>query len=174
MRTKELLIIDVWKPLDREVVGAAELELIRETIIQRFGTSVSPASIARALADHGARLGHPEILQADVRWREHNSFFTPEDLTFGTLEAATALMEKIESLRRRFADEELMLEHLLLEVRRIKSELDLMASSEKVGNKHLAEELAQWLTVWLQNPQIFPEWLALRRATPEFQQRFAP
>jgi len=174
MRTKELLIIDVWKPLDREVVGAAELELIRETIIQRFGTSVSPASIARALADHGARLGHPEILQADVRWREHNSLFTPEDLTFGTLEAATALMEKIESLRRRFADEELMLEHLLLEVRRIKSELDLMASSEKVGNKHLAEELAQWLTVWLQNPQIFPEWLALRRATPEFQQRFEP
>ena len=172
MRTKELLIIDVWKPLDKEVVGAAELELIRETVIQRFGTSVSPASIARALADHGVRLGHPEILEADARWREHNSLLTPEDLTVGTLEAATALMEKIENLRQRFEQEELMLEHLRHEVRRIKSELDLMASSEKAGAKHLAEELAQWLTVWLQNPQIFPEWLALRRAAPEFQQRF--
>jgi hypothetical protein len=172
MRTRELLIIDVWKPLDKEVVGAAELELIRETIIQRFGTSVSPATIARALADHGVRLGHPEILQADARWREHNSLFTPEDLTFGTVEAATALMEKIERLRERIENEELMLEHLRHEVRRLKTELELIASNEKAANKYLAAELAQWLTVWLQNPQIFPEWLALRRSTEEFQARF--
>ncbi len=172
MRSRELLIIDVWKPLDKEVVGAAELELVRETIIQRFGLNVSPASIARALADHGVRLGHPEILEADVRWREHNALLTPEDLTFGTLEAATALMEKIERLRQRFEHEDLMLEHLLYEVRRIKSELDLLASNEKAANRHLAEELAQWLTVWLQNPQIFSEWLALRRNTEEFQSRF--
>ena len=52
--------------MDKEVVGASELEFIRETILERFGTSVSPASIARALADHGARLGHPEILQTDA------------------------------------------------------------------------------------------------------------
>ena len=172
MRSRELLIIDVWKPLDKEVVGAAELELIRETIIQRFGTSVSPATIARALADHGVRLGHPEILEADVRWREHNSLFTPEDLTFGTLEAATALMEKVERLRQRFENEDLMLEHLRHEVRRLKTELDLIASNEQSANKYLAAELAQWLIVWLQNPQIFPEWLALRRATPEFRERF--
>ena len=172
MRSRELLIIDVWKPLDKEVVGAAELELIRETIIQRFGTSVSPATIARALADHGVRLGHPEILEADVRWREHNSLFTPEDLTFGTLEAATALMEKVERLRQRFENEDLMLEHLRHEVRRLKTQLDVIASNEQSANKYLAAELAQWLTVWLQNPQIFPEWLALRRATPDFRERF--
>jgi len=172
MRTKELLIIDVWKPLDKEVVGAAELELIRETIIQRFGTSVSPATIARALADHGVRLGHPEILEADARWRERNSLFTPEDLTFGTIDAANALLEKAESLRQRFEEEELMLEHLRHEVRRIKSELDLMASNERAGNTYLAAELAQWLTVWLQNSQIFPEWLVLRRNTDEFRSRF--
>ena len=172
MRTRELLIIDVWKPLDKEIVGAAELELIRETIIQRFGMSVGPAAIARALADHGVRLGHPEILEADARWREHSSLFTPEDLTFGTLDAANALMEKAERLRQRFEQEELMLEHLRHEVRRIKSELDLLASNEKAANKYLAAELAQWLTIWLQNPHIFPEWLALRRNTDEFQSRF--
>jgi len=158
--------------MDKEVVGASELEFIRETILERFGTSVSPASIARALADHGARLGHPEILQADARWREHSSLFTPEDLTFGTLDAANALMEKAERLRQRFEHEELMLEHLRHEVRRIKSELDLLASNEKAANKYLAAELAQWLTIWLQNPQIFPEWLALRRNTDEFHSRF--
>ena len=164
-RTKELLIIDAWKPLDREVVGAAELESIRETIVSRFGTDVSPASIARALADHGARLGHPEILHADVRWRESNLFFTAEDLTFGTLEGATALMDKIESLRRQFESEKPKLEQLYQQVRQFKTELESMPTS-------LGQELAQWLTIWLQNPQIFAEWLELRRSTADFRAQF--
>ena len=37
MSDQELLIIDVWKPMDKEVVGAPELELIQETIADRFG-----------------------------------------------------------------------------------------------------------------------------------------
>lgn len=39
-----------------------------------------------------------------------------------------------------------------------------------LGNKHLAEEkraqkeeLLQWFLTWLENPSVFPEWLALRR-----------
>src|ERR1051325_5195023 len=122
-RTKELLIIDAWKPLEKEVVGASELEFIRETIVKRFGADASPASIARALADHGVRLGHPEILQADVRWRDSILFFTPEDLTLDTLEGATALMDKIESLRRQL--EKPRVEELYRQVRQLKSELEL-------------------------------------------------
>jgi hypothetical protein len=164
-RTKELLIIDAWKPLDKEVVGTAELESIRETIANRFGTDVSPASIARALADHGARLGHPEILEADVRWRESNLLFAPEDLTFGTLESAIALMDKIESLREQLESDKPRLEQLYQQVRQLKGELELMPAS-------LGQELAQWITIWLQNPQIFSDWLALRRATPDFRAQF--
>jgi len=162
-RTKELLIIDAWKPLDKEVVGASELESIRETIVNRFGADASPASIARALADYGVRLGHPEVLQADVRWRESNLFFTPEDLTLDALENATALMDKLESLRRQL--EKPQVEQLYQQVRQLKSELELMPAS-------LAQELAQWLAIWLQNPQIFSEWLELRRDTAEFRALF--
>ena len=162
-RTKELLIIDAWKPLEKEVVGASELEFIRETIVNRFGADASPASIARALADHGVRLGHPDILKADVRWRESILFFTPEDLTLDTLEGATALMDKIESLRRQL--EKPRVEELYRQVRHLKSELELVPT-------WLGQELAQWLTIWLQNPQIFSEWLDLRRATAEFRERF--
>src|SRR5689334_8162500 len=156
-RTRELLIIDAWKPLDKEVVGAAELESIRETIVNRFGADASSASIARALADHGVRLGHPEILQADVRWRESSLFFTSADLTINTLEDATGLMDKIESLQRG--------KQLCQLVRQLKGELELIPTL-------LAQEIAQCLTIWLQNPQIFGEWLELRRATPEFRERF--
>ena len=159
-RTKELLIIDAWKPMGKEVVGASELESIHAAIRTRFGTSVSPASIARALADHGVRLGHPEILQADVRWRESTFLFSTEDLTLDNLDAATRFMDKIENLRAQFGNE-----HLYQQLRQIKSELELMSTN-------LARELADWLTVWLQNPGIFKEWLELRRVTDEFRERF--
>ena len=171
-RTQELLIIDVWKPMDREVVGAPELESIQQTIAERFGTSVGPASIARALADHGVRLGHPDILQADLCWRERNLLFTAEDLTFGTLDAANALIEKVETLRRQFENEAAIAERLRHEVRQFKTELDLLAANEKAPHRELAQEVAQWLTIWLQTPQIFGEWLSLRRSTDDFQSRF--
>ncbi len=164
-RTRELLIIDAWKPLDKDIVGAQELESIQQTVLEGLGTSVSPALIARALADHGVRLGHPEILQADLRWRESNLLFSTEDLTVDNLEAATRLMDKLDGLRRRFENDRPELEHLYREVRQIKGELDLTATN-------LARELEQWLTVWLQNPGIFKEWLELRRATDEFRARF--
>lgn len=172
MSTKYQIIVDIWERMEKDVVGAPELELIQQAIAVRFGTPVSVASIARTLADHGARLSHPEVLAADVKWRERSSLFTPEDLAFGSLEAATALMDKIERFREQFESDKSMLELLRQSVHEIKSELDVLAGSERAGHKILAEEVAQWLTVWLQNPQIFGEWLALRRSTPEFRTRF--
>ena len=172
-RTQELLIIDVWKPMDKDVVGAPELESVQETIAERFGTSVAPASIARALADHGVRLGHPEILHADLRWRQRNQLFTPEDLTFGSLQSANALIDRIESLRQQFENDVAMAERLRYEVRQFKTELDLLAANETASERELAQEVAQWLMIWLQTPQIFGEWLSLRRGTADFQVRFS-
>jgi len=172
MSTKYQIIVDVWERMEREVVGAPELELIQQALAVRFGTFVSRSSIARTLADHGARLGHPDVLAADLEWRQRTSLFTPEDLTFGNLDAATALIEKLEGLRENLSEDKPMLEHLRQSVQQIKNELDVLAASDRVGQNLLAREVGQWLTIWQQNPQIFPEWLALRRNTPEFRERF--
>ena len=163
MRTKEQFIVEVWEGLGKEVVGASELNLIGNVLVARFGSAASPASIARLLADHGARLGHPEILQADARWREKQLLFTADDLEFGNLEAARKLINRIEQLE----GDPAMRESLRQSVRSLKTELDSLSSS-----KQLAAEVSQWLTVWLQNPQIFTEWLALRQNTAEFRERF--
>jgi hypothetical protein len=63
---------------------------------------------------------------------------------------------------------------LRLSIQQIKTELEILAASQTVSQKRreLAREVSQWLSIWLQNPQIFPEWLALRRSTAEFQQLF--
>jgi hypothetical protein len=140
-------------------VGAAELRLIQDELVRRFGSDSSPASIARVLADHGARLGHPEILQADSRWREQQHLFTPDDLAFDTIDAANAFVEKLQQLPQT--------QTLRQSVQQIKQELELLAEDRAV-----AREVAQWLTVWLQNPTIFAGWLDLRRSTAEFQELF--
>lgn len=164
--TKEQLIVEVWERTGKDLIGAAELNVIQEALVQRFGSETSPASIARVLADHGARLGHPEILQADTRWRERQHFFTPDDLAFDSIDSANAFIQKIQQAH---AQESLRQSVLL-----IKSELDHLAGlpTAPANRRAVAREAAQWLTVWLQNPQIFPEWLALRRSTAEFQELF--
>ena len=52
----------------------------------------------------------------------------------------------------------------------LKRELELVAASSRASEKdrQLAREIAQWLTIWLQNPRIFSDWFALRRNTAEF------
>ena len=167
--TRDEFIIEVWEGIGKEVVGADELVAIQNAVVQKFGSSAipSPALIARVLADQGGRLAHPEILQADARWRERRLFFTPDDLTFDGLDAALALIEKLQQ-----ADP--TDERLRLSVQHVKTELGILAASQSLSQKRreLAREVAQWLTIWLQNPQIFPEWLTLRRSTAEFHQLF--
>jgi len=159
MPTKDQFIVEVWEGLGKEVIGASELGLIEEAVVERFGSAASPASIARVLADHGARLGHPEILQADARWREKQLLFTADDLEFCDLAAARKLIDKIQQSGGDPA--------MRQSVRSLKTELDWLSSSNQ-----LAAEVAQWLGVWLQNPQIFAEWLVLRQNTAEFRERF--
>ena len=163
--TKEQFIVEVWEGLGAEVVSASELELIGIAFEERFGASIGPASIARVLADHGAPLRHPEILQADARWREKQLLFTAEDLELTSIEAALGLIKKVQQ----FEGDPTKREHLRRAVRSLKSELDSLSS-----HTQLAAEVAEWLTVWLQNPQIFAEWLDLRQNTVEFRERFLP
>lgn len=171
---KEQFIVEVWEELGTEVVGVSELSVIEKAVVERLGTAVSPASIARILADHGARLGHPEILQADTRWREEHFLFTPEQLEFANLDAAKALLNRIEQLRAQFENDSTKRERLRQTVRQFKTDMDFIAGSPRAGQKRreLAREVAQWLVIWLQNPQIFTEWLALRQNTVEFRERF--
>ena len=167
---KEQLILEVWGDTGQETAGAAELEVIQQALLEKLGAQgrESPASIARTLADNGVRLKHPEVLEADVRWREREMFalFSGEELNFTTIEAALAWMEKLTALPpdaglRRF-------------VVQVKTELEVQATSRRISLRErlVAAEVAQWLTIWLQNPPIFGDWLSLRCQSAEFRERF--
>jgi hypothetical protein len=179
-QTKQEFILDAWKQMNRESVGASDLKAIQRAIVGKYGEGAleSPASIARTLADHGARLRHPEILACDTRWRENRAFglFAPGELDFATIGAAISSVDKLDALRRQFEQENdtIGLGQLRDLVLQIKRELKLLGGAVGMdeGNRYVTQEVVQWLTVWLQNPLIFGDWLSLRRRSSDFLKKF--
>ena len=179
-RTKHDLIIEVWEALDCETVGARELKQIQNVVSQKFGagSADSPASIARTLADEGAVLRHPEVLILDTEWREQelSVLIPPDELSFSGLAEASASIKKLDTLRRKFEQnrEPQKLDRLREMTLQFKQDASGMARSKTVERqKRLeAKEIAQWLTVWLQSPDIFEDWLSLRQRSPVFMHQF--
>ncbi|MBA2525744.1 MAG: hypothetical protein H0V18_08180 [Pyrinomonadaceae bacterium] len=169
-------MIEVWEALDCESVGAGELKQIQEVIRQRFGDGSldSPASIARILADEGAVLRHPEVLSLDTEWRERklSALISSDELSFSGLAQASASIKKLDTMRRKFEQnsEQQQLRRLREMTLNFKQDALGVARSKTVARqKRLeAKEIAQWLTVWLQSPDIFDDWLSLRQRSPEF------
>lgn len=179
-RTKQDLIIEVWESLDCESVGAHELEQVQEVVRQNFGAGGvdSPASIARTLADEGAVLRHPEVLSLDTEWRERelSAFGSSDEFDFSGLLEASASIKKLDTLRRKFEEysEQQQLPRLREMALKFKQEALGIVRSKTVQRRKRTEaaEIAQWLTVWLQEPQIFEDWLSLRQRSPAFVREF--
>ena len=180
-RTKHDLIIEVWEFLDCESVGARELEQIQQALGERFGAGAlqSPASIARTVADEGAVLRHPEVFQCDVKWREANEQKRPfrQELNFSNWSAAFESVVKLEErrLQLEIVNDETSLKELREAVVAGRKDLLLRARSKIIdgGVREQVKEISQWLTVWLQSPELFSDWLDLRRRSPEFRQKFS-
>jgi len=180
-QTRRDLIIEVWEALDCESVGARELEQIQQALQETFGEGAldSPASIARTVADEGAVLRHPEVFEFDTKWRERRiSEDAPlESLSFANLADASKSMRKLESWRKEFAEEQDRAKMRQIQEFAIKTKQDLrvVARSRVVEAKRRIEaaEIVQWLTIWMQDPAIFDDWLSLRQRSAEFVKNFS-
>jgi hypothetical protein len=179
-RTIPDLIIEVWEALDCESVGAFELEQIQEALREKFGEGAleSPAAIARTVADEGAVLRHPEAFEFDLKWRERNmekSVFK-DALDFSDLSTAFAALVKLEEKRLKLKsdNETKALKELRAVVIAARRDLQLSARSRILDEKQReqSKEIYEWLSVWLQSPELFSDWLDLRRRSPEFRKRF--
>ena len=185
-RTKHDLIIEVWEHLGGPPVDAAVLKQIQRAARDQLGEGAvdSPAAIARVLADQGAELRHPEVLEYDASWREaelQKTASTDPGELFAlegkwNLKKAAAWIRKLERLRAKFEREKdrkavIQLEHRAREAKR---HAQLLAANSALAQKQraAAAEIAEWLTICLQTPQLFNTWLDLRCQSPEFLSEF--
>jgi hypothetical protein len=179
-RTKHDLIIEVWETLDCESVGARELELIQRVLSEKFGVGAlaSPGAIARIVADEGAVLRHPEVFECDFKWRKQmaGAVIFQSGPDFSCLSIAFESMVRVEEQRLKLqieADEngQAALRNIISAARK---DALLRARSKiiEASQREEAKEISDWLGVWLQAPELFSDWLDLRRRSPEFRIKF--
>lgn len=179
-RTKTDLIIEVWEKLDCENVGAVEIEAIEIAVEERFGRGAvdSPMVIARLLADEGAELRHSEIMELYVKRRSPSRY---DAMFFNILKLADlgqvlGTIRNLENLRKKLAadsDKE-GLRRLRETALNGKTRALDMAADPRLENKTKLEntEIAEWMTLWLQSPEIFENWVTLRQNSKDFKEKF--
>ena len=182
------VIVTEWRRLGAGSIGTDELLRIQQAISETFGVHAveSPATIARELAQEGAELRHPEIIECDARWREAqidnqlktfsnvSALQTTERLR---LKQAESLIKELEHLRVRFEgacdDRQLaQLKTLAIDARRnaISRAKDTFLP---IALRHEQAEIAEWLMVWLETSNLFQPWLELRKSSPAFKEKFS-
>jgi len=180
--SKDDLAIEVWEALDCESIGSRELQAIEKEIEDRFGLGAVdlPMRIARRLADEGAILRHNEILALDVERRKATPLehFLTTIFTSQTIRDTHISIRRIDLLRRRLEAENDRLD--LAAVRKTaieaKERCRSVATDTKANRARRAEaaEAAEWLRIWLESPEIFEHWAALRIESKDFIDRFGP
>jgi hypothetical protein len=186
-RTKRELIITAWDDLGRSMVGASELRKIQSAIREQFGAGAieSPAAIARALADEGAELRHPEVIEFDARWREaeikrNAGRFPRLNIVPGSkplrLRQAEAFIKRLERVRARSEQtgDKAAGQRARDAAVKAREVAESMAKDRTLDQAIRIEqgEIAEWLAVWLQTPKLFWEWLELRRRSADFREKF--
>jgi len=176
---KQELILEVWEALDCESVGGRELEQIQEVLQQRFGEGgqESPAAIARVVADEGAVLRHPEVFECDKNWRQRrlSDQQYEQELEFSDFRKAVASLGLLDKTQREVSSQDGSAVNRLRDVVANARLNAMMVSRSKIlgaEERERAKEIAQWLTVWLQSPQLFTDWLELRLRSTEFRNKF--
>jgi hypothetical protein len=180
-RTKRDLMIEVWEHLDCESVGATELERIAAAVREAYGAGAvdSPAAIARLLADEGAELRHAEVLELDVRERAADPYdaMFRNVLKFSSFEQAANSIKQLDNLRRKFTREkdQAGLRRVRETALKGKQRALMIARNRNVDERkrHEKTEIAEWFAVWLQSPEIFSEWLEVRRRSIDFREKFS-
>ena len=180
-KNKTDLIIEVWEKLDCETVGANEIVAIEIAVRERFGQRAvdSPMITARLLADEGAELRHAEIMSLYLNRAEEpprhdaalRNLFDLSDLTH-----VERSLKNAENLRRKLLKEKDQEGLRILRGRAIEAKSDARKASTDKRKAEIERasqtEAAEWITLWLQSPELFENWVKLRRSSKEFKTQF--
>jgi hypothetical protein len=171
-KTKNDLIIEVWEKLDCESIGEREIAAIEEVVRDIYGKSAvdSPMVIARLLADEGAELRHSEIMGLHVKHfpsTVYDAMFR-NILQFESFTQTISNVRQLENLRRKFTTDNDKEGLRILREKVVKSKESLLEIRTRINH-----ELANWLLIWLQTPEMFETWTTLRMKSEDFQTHFS-
>jgi hypothetical protein len=167
--TKKSLIVEYLEQHTPAIIDRDDVAAIHRYLRQQLGEKgrVSDRYLLGIIEERGipveAALGGlpPELLAI---------------LKFDTLPGAAAAIEELETRRHAAlaAGNRIAADACLRAGRRAKENAEWVSRNARVRAMVRAErgEIALWFRVWLETPDIFPDWLEVRRKSPEFAEKF--
>jgi len=176
-KSKRELVLDIY---DNEAMGevtAREIAIINQALIEEYGEggAMTPAEIARILHDEELPVRFDQIFRMMTTTEKYENAFA-DFLENRDLAQAENSIREIDELYRKFkkigdnAGVRFAFEAART-ARQSATELSQLSQLSTAKRQEQAE-IAQWFTVWLQTPDLFTEWLLLRKASAEFKTLF--
>ncbi len=174
LRTKKELILEVAREIGAQQYTPAEIDQLRRRLIAEHGEDGKTGNdyIADVLKNAGIKV--VLTLQEEAEEQYEEEF---EDLLhFKTLEDAEVSIMRLDELMRKFQahGEHSAVERVLNVARLGKRRAEMIARNPKVEAPKRAEkvEIASWFRIWLETPDVFFDWLDVRKQSPEFRAQF--
>jgi hypothetical protein len=174
LRTKKDMILQAAREIGAQRFTPAEIDQLRRRLLAEYGDEGKTASdyVANVLKDAGLKVALTLQEEAEEQYEEEF-----EDLLhFKTLEDAEVSIMRLDELMRKFQthDERPAVERVLNIARLGKRRAEMIARNQKVEAQKRAEkeEIANWFRIWLETPDVFFDWLDVRKQSPDFQARF--
>jgi hypothetical protein len=174
LRTKKALILDTAREIAATKWTPAEIEQLRRKLLAEHGEVGKTGSdyIAEVLNSAGWKVVLTQREEAEEEYEEEF-----EDLLhFKTLEDAEVSLTRLDELMRKFREhgEKAAVERVLDVARLGKRRAEMIARNRKVDVRKRSEkeEIAGWFRIWLETPDVFFDWLDVRKQSPEFQKKF--
>ena len=174
LKTKKAMILEAARELALEKWTTAEIEQLRRKLIAEHGEEGKSSNeyIAEVLKSMGWKVRMTEREEAEERFEEEFE----DILHFKTLQDAEVSLTRLDELLRRFRThgEKAAVERVLEIARLGKRRAEMIAHNRKVEapKREEKKEIAEWFRIWLETPDAFFDWLEVRRASPEFREKF--
>lgn len=174
--TKKQLILEIFERESMTSLGEAEVQVIQKKLTETLGKggTTSRGYIVRVLAEAGKPVRITDSFSLPVMEEPYKQVFEGI-LKFGTLEQTEQSLQQIGALYRQYkaAGDERGMAYakavVLVGKRRAQAAARRAKSPEA---RDVKREIVEWFTLWLYAPDLFDDWLYLRKQSPEFQEKW--
>jgi hypothetical protein len=175
-KTKKQLILEIFERESMTQLTEREVRVIQKAMMDQLGTAgrTSRHYIASVLSEAGKPVLIKDAFGVPAMEAEYEAVFDGV-LKFDTLEHAEQSLRTIHELYQRFKQSGDLKgagyarEIVSLGKRRAQA---AARRAKSAAVRDVKSEIAEWFTLWLYSPDVFEDWLFLRKQSPEFREKF--
>jgi hypothetical protein len=175
--TKKHIILDYCRARNLERINQEELRAVRDELRRRLGPQdkTSLAYVASVLREAGLQVEYEDHYSGPAMEEPYASRLAGV-LEFHDLVSAERSLLKLDAIYHdyRSARDRVGMNLVRALVTKGKLRAQSLAANPRVQpQKRLAkQEISRWFQVWLETPDLLPDWLALRKSSEEFRALF--